>query len=316
MKQIESSGKTIEEALEAGLKELGCTLGDVTWTPLQEGAKGLFGLFGSRPAKVRLTVHEDEDNETGFGSDLFSSLSMDLSAPQENKAREPKPAPKEKIKFETKPTAKAVKAPAPKAPEAKAEPTPEPTPVRTPAQAAPVTPPRPQPPKAEAPEQAAMPATPPVLHPADTTPGRAQQFLMQLTELMGVNVQIDVAEDEDKHLFVRMNGDTLGVLIGRRGETLDAIQYLTSLVVNRHQEEYVRVTLDTENYRAKREEALRRLAMRMATRAVKTGRRVVFEPMNPYERRILHASLQGHPQVTTHSEGEEPNRRIVITLKK
>ncbi|HML48291.1 MAG TPA: RNA-binding cell elongation regulator Jag/EloR, partial [Clostridia bacterium] len=154
------------------------------------------------------------------------------------------------------------------------------------------------------------------LHPEDSNAGRAQRFLTQLTELMGVSVRIDVAEEEDKHLFVRMQGDTLGVLIGRRGETLDAIQYLTSLVVNRRQEEYVRVTLDTENYRAKREEALRRLAMRMANRAVKTGRRVVLEPMNPYERRILHASLQGHPQVTTHSEGEEPNRRIVITLKK
>lgn len=315
MKQIESSGKTIEEALEAGLKELGCTIGDVTWTPLQEGAKGLFGLFGSRPAKVRITVNVDEEDEKSIGEDILSALSTGLSKPQESKPQESKPqefksVPKEKIKFETKPMAKAMKA---QPPEAKTEPKPAWTPAPEPAQAmaAPV-----EMPKAEASEQPAVPATPPVLHPEDSNAGRAQRFLMQLTELMDVNVRIDVTEEEDKHLFVRMQGDTLGVLIGRRGETLDAIQYLTSLVVNRRQEEYVRVTLDTENYRAKREEALRRLAMRMANRAVKTGRRVVLEPMNPYERRILHASLQGHPQVTTHSEGEEPNRRIVITLKK
>ena len=110
-------------------------------------------------------------------------------------------------------------------------------------------------------------------------------------------------------------GDTLGILIGRRGETLDAIQYLTSLQVNRGNEDYIRVVLDTENYRAKREDSLRRLAMRMANRAQKTGRRVVMEPMNPYERRVMHTALQDHPAVTTHSEGEEPNRRVVITLK-
>ena len=108
-------------------------------------------------------------------------------------------------------------------------------------------------------------------------------------------------------------GDTLGILIGRRGETLDALQYLTSLQVNKGREGYTRVTLDTENYRAKREDSLRRLAQRMANRAVKTGRRVVLEPMNPYERRVLHTALQNHPAVTTHSEGEEPNRRVVIS---
>lgn len=97
--------------------------------------------------------------------------------------------------------------------------------------------------------------------------------------------------------------------------TLDALQYLTSLQVNKGREGYIRVTLDTENYRAKREDSLRRLAQRMANRAVKTGRRVVLEPMNPYERRVLHTALQNHPAVTTHSEGEEPNRRVVIMLK-
>ena len=133
---------------------------------------------------------------------------------------------------------------------------------------------------------------------------------------MGVEVSVAVDTDEEGNVKVNMEGDTLGILIGRRGETLDALQYLTSLQVNKGQNEYTRVTLDTEGYRAKREEALIRLANRMANRAVKTGRRVAMEPMNPYERRILHSALQNHPSVTTHSEGDEPKRHVVITLKK
>ena len=144
---------------------------------------------------------------------------------------------------------------------------------------------------------------------------RAVEFLSNVTKLMGVEVSITPRRDEEGNLRVDMMGDTLGILIGRRGETLDALQYLTSLFVNRGQENYIRVTLDTENYRAKREEALTRLANRMANRAVKTGRKVVMEPMNPYERRILHSALQGNDAVTTHSEGDEPNRHVVITLK-
>ncbi|MDO4740503.1 MAG: RNA-binding cell elongation regulator Jag/EloR, partial [Eubacteriales bacterium] len=142
----------------------------------------------------------------------------------------------------------------------------------------------------------------------------AAEFLKNTTTMMGVEVTIELSEDEDA-LHVRMSGDTLGVLIGRRGETLDALQYLTSLYVNKGREGYIRVSLDSENYRAKREEALRKLALRMAQRARKTGHRVVLEPMNPYERRILHSALQSNPYVQTHSEGEDPYRRVIITLK-
>ena len=131
---------------------------------------------------------------------------------------------------------------------------------------------------------------------------------------MGVPVKIYVAEG-DGGMSISMMGDTLGILIGRRGDTLDALQYLTSLEVNKDRDDYLRVSLDTEHYRAKREESLTRLAERMAARAVKTGRKVVLEPMNPYERRVLHSTLQNHPYVQTHSEGDEPNRRVVITLK-
>ncbi len=151
---------------------------------------------------------------------------------------------------------------------------------------------------------------------AESPAGKAKAFLAELTTLMGVNVEIAVGTDTEGNVFVQMTGDTLGILIGRRGETLDAIQYLTSLRVNHGQESYTRVTIDTENYRAKREDTLIRLANRMANRAVKTGRKVSLEPMNPYERRIIHSALQANEAVDTHSEGEEPNRHVVITLRK
>ena len=143
---------------------------------------------------------------------------------------------------------------------------------------------------------------------------KASAFLSGLTERMGVPVAIELQETEEQ-LRMQMTGEGMSLLIGRRGETLDALQYLTSLNINRGREEYLRVSIDTENYRAKREEALRKLAIRMAGRAKKSGRRVALEPMNPYERRILHSALQDDPDVTTHSEGEEPYRRVIITLK-
>lgn len=147
------------------------------------------------------------------------------------------------------------------------------------------------------------------------TPERAAvDFIREMTSRMNVNAKVTAVE-KDGALAVDIEGDGMGILIGHRGETLNAIQYLTSLVVNKDSKEYIRVTVDTENYRAKREQTLKDLAEKMASKARRTGRRVVLEPMNPYERRILHAALQGNAFVTTRSEGEEPNRRVVIELK-
>lgn len=121
--------------------------------------------------------------------------------------------------------------------------------------------------------------------------------------------------EEEKSIKIDITGDSTGILIGRRGETLDSLQYLTSLVVNKGTQEYKRITLDTENYRKKREETLVALANRIADKVVRTGKRVVLEPMNPYERRILHATLHDHEKVETISEGEEPYRRVVVAQK-
>ena len=149
----------------------------------------------------------------------------------------------------------------------------------------------------------------------DTPAIRAEEFLKNVTSLMGLEVSFNITENEDA-MLINMQGDNQGILIGHRGETLDALQYLTSLQVNKGGKEYRRVTLDTEGYRAKREQTLIALAGRMANKVHKSGRRMMLEPMNPYERRILHATLQDNPYVTTHSEGEEPNRRVVITPKR
>lgn len=149
----------------------------------------------------------------------------------------------------------------------------------------------------------------------DTPAIRAEEFLSNVTELMGLDVQLSIDNGVDA-LRIEMQGDNQGILIGHRGETLDALQYLTSLQVNKGGKDYRRVVLDTEGYRAKREQTLISLANRMAAKVQKSGRRMMMEPMNPYERRILHSTLQDNAYVTTHSDGEEPNRRVVIAPKR
>ena len=133
--------------------------------------------------------------------------------------------------------------------------------------------------------------------------------------LMTVLVEVSYDEDE-KTMDIDLRGDDMGVLIGKRGQTLDSLQYLVSLVVNRDTEDYIRVKVDTENYRNRRKETLENLAKNIAYKVKRTRRSVSLEPMNPYERRIIHSALQNDKFVTTHSEGDEPYRHVVVTLKK
>lgn len=142
----------------------------------------------------------------------------------------------------------------------------------------------------------------------------AEDFLKGMFKEMDIVVNIDVKDERDL-LLIDLSGDNMGLVIGYRGETLDSIQYLVSLVVNKEGERYKKVIIDTEGYRKKREETLRRLARRLAHKVEKTKKRVVLEPMNPYERRIIHSTLQYNSNVITYSEGEEPYRRVVINLK-
>ena len=142
----------------------------------------------------------------------------------------------------------------------------------------------------------------------------ARMFLSDVFDKMKVSVDIEAEEDEES-VLLKVKGKDSGIIIGRRGETLDALQYLTSLVVNKNKDGYKRVTIDIENYRQKREETLVRLANRLAERVSRYRKNVTLEPMNPYERRIIHSSLQNNKYVETYSVGEEPNRKVVITPK-
>lgn len=142
----------------------------------------------------------------------------------------------------------------------------------------------------------------------------AREFLSQVFEAMGLDVEISAKSDGDT-LFVEMSGEHMGLVIGKRGDTLDALQYLTSLVVNSESADRVRVILDTENYRAKRHSALVSLANRLADKVARTGKKHTLEPMNPYERRIIHSCLQSNDDVTTFSVDEEPRRKVVIAPK-
>lgn len=145
----------------------------------------------------------------------------------------------------------------------------------------------------------------------------ARNFLNDVFAAMKMTVVVEVQYDEEeKNMDIELSGDDMGVLIGKRGQTLDSLQYLVSLVVNKNVDEYIRVKVDTENYRARRKETLENLAKNIAYKVKRNKRPVSLEPMNPYERRIIHSALQNDKYVTTHSEGDEPFRRVVVTLKR
>ncbi len=206
MKLLESTGKTVEEAIASGLRELNTKRDQVDVKILELPSKGLFGIIGSKPAKVRLTrLDRPEDSARAFLEELFRAMDMEV--------------------------------------------------------------------------------------------------------IMNIEQKSDT-------LSINIEGSNMGIIIGRRGQTLDSIQYLLNLVVNKNSDRYIKVFVDTENYRKKREETLIRLANKMAGRVRKIGKTIALEPMNPYERRIIHSSLQNDPFIQTYSEGEEPYRKVIIALKK
>ena len=146
---------------------------------------------------------------------------------------------------------------------------------------------------------------------------KAKEFLKDVLEAMNISAVVEATySEEEKTMDIVLNGEDMGVLIGKRGQTLDSLQYLVSLVVNKDTSEYIRVKVDTENYRERRKLTLENLAKNIAFKVKRTKRSVTLEPMNPYERRIIHSALQNDKYVTTHSEGEEPFRKVVVTLKR
>ena len=245
MVSVEMTGKTVEEAVEAALTELHTTKENVDVEILEEPKDGLFGLFGGRKARIKVTVK---------------------NAPADEKAAEQS----EKSLTENTETIAAVEAKATK------------TVVNN-----------------------------------DEAVKMAKDFLMKIFAAMKIQVVMEkFVSKEDGSVTFKLHGADMGILIGKHGQTLDSLQYLTNLVANKNSAERIRIMIDIEDYRERRAHTLTRLALRLAERVKRSGDRVVLEPMNPHERKIIHMALQNDNRVNTLSEGEDPYRRVVIELKK
>ncbi len=297
-KSIITSGKTIDLAIESALSQLGLDRDSVSVTVLQQAKSGFLG-FGAQSAKVQ--------------------VSYEVPDPVPEKEEKPKSALGSASRSKPKPPAAPVKKPeAPQAPKAEAPKAEPPKPAQSaPAPAKRPEPPkqdRPRPPKPPRPEKPKAPAAPKIYTPAE--PGSVEEkievFIKGLLEHMDSNAIPHCWKDEGNTYKVDLVGDDLGYLIGRRGDTLDAIQHLTNYTINRDVEGHIRVNVDAECYREKREESLRRYARKKAQQVLKARRRTTLEPMNAYERHVIHAALQDMENITTHSTGVEPNRRVVI----
>ena len=289
-KSIVTSGKTIDLAIDAALQQLGLDRDSVSVQVLQQAKNGFLG-FGAQPAKVQVT-YEAPDEEPKMAAPKSALGSASRSKPHKSAV----PAPKtEASKAEVKKPESSQAAPAaPKAEKVKAP-----------------TDPIKAEPREEAPK---VPAEPKVY--ASAEPGSVEEkiesFLKGLLEHMGSQAVPHCWKEEEGSYKVDLTGEDLGYLIGRRGDTLDALQHLTNYAINKDVEGHVRINVDAESYREKREDSLRRYARKKAQQVLKARRRTTLEPMNAYERHVVHAALQDMDNITTHSTGVDPNRRVVI----
>ena len=292
-KTIVTSGKTIDLAIEAALTQLGLDRDSVSVMVLQQAKSGFLG-FGAQPAKVQVTyeapdpvVVEKPKSALGAASRSKPKAAAPVKKPEAPKAEPVQPEP---VKAEP------VKPAAPKVEKSKAEK------------------PKAEKPRAEKPKAEKKVAAPKTYAPAE--PGSVEEkievFLKGLLERMDSNAVPHCWKEEGNSYKVDLVGDDLGYLIGRRGDTLDALQHLTNYTVNRDVEGHIRVNVDAEAYRQKREDSLRRYARKKAQQVLKARRRTTLEPMNAYERHVIHSALQDMENITTHSTGTEPNRRVVI----
>ena len=293
-KTIVTSGKTIDLAIEAALTQLGLDRDSVSVMVLQQAKAGFLG-FGAQPAKVQVTYEAPDPVPVVEKPKSALGAASRTSKPKASGAavKEPKVDVAPKAKIEPKVEPKVEKPAAPKA-EKPVAPKPErkPRPER----------------KVEAPKE------PKVYAPAEagSVEEKIEQFLKGLLENMGSQAVPHAAKAGDNTYHVELEGQDLGYLIGRRGDTLDAIQHLCNYSINRNVEGHVRINVDAEDYRAKREDSLRKYARKKAQQVLKARRRTTLEPMNAYERHVIHATLQEMDNITTYSTGTEPNRRVVV----
>ncbi len=306
---ITVTAKTVKDAiLEASLK-LETFRDNIEYEVIEEGSTGFLG-FGSKKAVIKarkkvavediLKEEVKEEKPARKEKKEFKKEKKEFKETKKEFKKERKEFHKEK-KAEEKPVREeAVKEEPVKAAEE--------TPVVTEEAAVPVE----ETPTETRKERKIVPLT---SEEKEEAKEKAVKFMKDVFASIEMEVEV-TASFEDEVLNVEMSGEDMGVLIGKRGQTLDSLQYLTSLVVNKGKSGYVRVKVDTENYRSRRKETLENLAKNIAYKVKRTRRPVFLEPMNPYERRIIHSALQNDPYVTTHSEGEEPYRKVVVTLKR
>ena len=293
-KTIVTSGKTIDLAIEAALTQLGLDRDSVSVQVLQQAKAGFLG-FGAQPAKVQVTYEAPDPisapqapkSALGSASRSKPKAAAPVKKPEAPKAEPKQDAPKPAPKAEA-PKAEAPKQEKPAAPKAERKPRPER--------------------KIEAPKEPKVYA----VAEAGSVEEKIEQFLKGLLENMGSQAVPHAVKGEDNTYHVELVGEDLGFLIGRRGDTLDAIQHLCNYAVNRDVEGRIRINVDAEDYRAKREDSLRKYARKKAQQVLKARRRTTLEPMNAYERHVIHATLQEMENITTYSTGTEPNRRVVI----
>ena len=277
---IRVSAKTVEDAITEASIQLGITSDKLEYEVIEKGSAGFLGI-GMKQAVIEARRKVDEKQETEIVEEVKKEIQQ--VAAEEAKAEEKiLEEVKAEIEHDEKPKQTTEKV-------EKKEEIKNDAPVKREVELAEVT---------------------------DETKEAVSTFLKDTLKAMGMEVEIALDIDEDGSLSINMSGPNMGILIGKRGQTLDSLQYLANRVANKHQSGYVRVKLDTENYRARREETLKHLAKNIAHKVKRNRRPVALEPMNPYERRIIHSALQNDPYVTTHSEGEEPYRKVVVTLKK
>ena len=304
-KTIVSTGGSVESAVEAALAQLGLDRDSVSVLVLQQAKKGFLG-FGAQPAKVQVT-YEVPDPVVVPEKPKSALGSASRGKPKARSLSEAKPEPEKKSEPAKAPEApKPEKKEEPKAEAPKAE---KPRKEKKPAPKAEKKPEAPKAPKAE--KKAAEPKTYAVAE-AGSTEEKIEVFIKGLLEKMGSDAVPHAWKENDNTYKVELTGADLGYLIGRRGDTLDAIQHLANYTVNRDVEGHIRINVDAESYREKREDSLRRYARKKAQQVLKARRRTTLEPMNAYERHVIHAALQDMENITTHSTGTEPNRRVVI----
>ena len=304
-KTIVTSGKTIDLAIESALTQLGLDRDSVSVMVLQQAKAGFLG-FGAQPAKVQVTYEVPDPVVEKVPEKPKSALgSASRSKPKAAPVKKPE-APKPEVKAEA-PKTEPVKSEAPKAAPAPKQEKPKAPKVEK----KPEAPKAPKAPKEPKPEKKAEPKA---YAPAEagSTEEKIETFIKGLLEHMDSKAVPHCWKAEGNTYKVDLVGDDLGYLIGRRGDTLDAIQHLANYTINRDVEGHIRINVDAESYREKREDSLRRYARKKAQQVLKARRRTTLEPMNAYERHVIHAALQDMDNITTHSTGVEPNRRVVI----